>query len=188
MAARDVVAISGDVNIYCAAPAPQSVGNKTANAFRKLFDKLENEAASDRILTAYIQQLEVYTRQVENEEVVGLEAKLRAAGRDRQVMIAAALKENMYGEIKANMFSKSYQMIVATLIAKVHDRFDADIRPLIEADMSASVIDQAVSNFITTPISNELDDCPQFENGAIDYVRGMLYFLTGNCHIRWDKC
>lgn len=187
MAARDVIAPNGDVIINYSKAAPHA-GHQPINVFRKLFDKLEKEAASDKGLTAYIRQLEVYTRQVENEEVSGLEAKLRAAGRERQVMIATSLKEHVYGELKANMFSKAYQLIVATLVAKVHERFDSDIRPLIEAGTDAALIDQTVSRIITIPIANELDDCPQFQDVAIDYVRGMLYFLTGNCHIRWDKC
>ncbi len=37
-------------------------------------------------------------------------------------------------------------------------------------------------------VCTKLEDCPQFEDVAVDYVRGMVYFLTGNCHIRWDKC
>lgn len=187
MAANDVFANNGAViqYNYLSTTHPQ-VGQSSVNVFRKLFAKLEREAAEDKVLSSYIQQLEVYTRQVEDETVVGLEEKLRSAGRDDQVMIAKALKENIYGEIKANQFSPAYQLIVATLMAKVHEKFNSQVRHLIKAGVDASLIDQAVSNIITTPIANELDDCPQFDDVSIDYVRGMIYFLTGNCHIRWD--
>lgn len=187
MAANDLFANDGPVyQINYHPPAPAQGGQSSVNVFRKLFAKLEKEAAEDKVLNSYIRQLEVYTRQVADEKVIGLEEKLRSAGRDDQVMIAKALKENVYGEIKANLFSPAYQLIVATLMARVHERFNSQVRHLINAGVDASLIDQFVSNTITTPIANELDDCPQFEDVAIDYVRGMIYFLTGNCHIRWD--
>jgi hypothetical protein len=71
-------------------------------------------------------------------------------------------------------------------MSKVHERFDTQIRPLIEAGLDKAYIDRVVSEQITVPISNELDGCPQFKDVALDYVRGMTFFLTGNCHIRWD--
>ena len=172
---------AGDLHITQQSPAAN-----VQSVFRKLFTRLENEAAADQVLTSYIRQLEVYTRRVENEEVIGLEQKLRLAGRERQLTIAVALKENVYAAIKANIFSPTYQLIVATLMSKVHERFDTQIRPLIEAGLDKAHIDKVVSEQITTPISNELDGCPQFKDVALDYVRGMTFFLTGNCHIRWD--
>lgn len=192
MGGRDVHVYNGPV-INNAAPlpstsaaviAPQQSG--TPNPFRKLFLKLESEAAEDKVLTSYIRQLAVYTRRVDNEEVIGLEQKLRLAGRDRQLTIGSALKENVYAAIKANIFSPTYQMIVATLMSKVHERFDAEIRPAIKNGADNETIDKLVSQLITIPISSELDECPQFDDVSLDYVRGMLFFLTGNCHIRWD--
>lgn len=182
MGGRDVNVYANDGHVYLT-PQPPSA---PPNPFRKLFAKLESEAEEDKVLTSYIRQLEVYTRRVENEEVIGLEEKLRLAGRDHQLTIAKALKENVYADIKANIFSPTYQLIVATLMSKVHERFDTQIRPLIKAGTDSAHVDKVVSEQITIPISNELDECPQFEDVALDYVRGMLFFLTGNCHIRWD--
>ncbi|OAM73611.1 ABC-three component system protein [Devosia elaeis] len=182
MGGRDVNVYANDGDVYLA-PQPTSA---PPNPFRKLFAKLASEAEEDKVLTSYIRQLEVYTRRVENEEVIGLEEKLRLAGRDHQLTIATALKENVYADIKANIFSPTYQLIVATLMSKVHERFDTQIRPLIKAGTDNAHVDKVVSEQITIPISGELDECPQFEDVALDYVRGMIFFLTGNCHIRWD--
>ena len=168
MGGNDVYANVGDVNIYNATPDLQHA-SKSTNVFRKLFSKLEKEAAEDKVLNSYIRQLEVYTRQVENEDVIGLEAKLHLANRKRQVPLAKALKENVYAEIKANQFSPAYQLIVATLMARIHERFDSHVRHLIDAGVDASLVDRAVSENITLPISNELDDCPQFED--VDRLR-----------------
>lgn len=182
MGGRDVTVYANDGPVYVNPQLPSA----PPNSFRKLFAKLENEAAENKVLTSYIRQLEVYTRRVENEEVIGLEEKLRMAGRDHQLTIAVALKENVYADIKANIFSPTYQLIVATLMSKVHERFDTQVRPLIKAGVGIAHIDKVVSEQITVPISNELDECPQFDDVALDYVRGMVFFLTGNCHIRWD--
>ncbi len=182
MGGRDVNVYANDGHVFVTPPPPSA----PPNPFRKLFAKLESEAEEDRVLTSYIRQLEVYTRRVENEEVIGLEEKLRLGNRQHQLTIARALKENVYADIKANIFSPTYQLIVATLMSKVHERFDTNIRPLIKAGVDSAHIDKMVSEQITLPISNELDDCPQFGDVSLDYVRGMLFFLTGNCHIRWD--
>jgi hypothetical protein len=176
-----VFAPGRDLHITQQAPAAD-----VQSVFRKLFTRLENEVVADKVLTSYIRQLEVYTRRVENEEVIGLEEKLRLAGRERQLTFAVALKENVYADIKANIFSPAYQLIVATLMSKVHERFDTHVRPLIEAGVGKAQVDKVVSEQITVPISTELDGCPQFQDVALDYVRGMMFFLTGNCHIRWD--
>ncbi|MEZ2145366.1 ABC-three component system protein [Bradyrhizobium sp. DN5] len=183
MGGRDVnvYAPEGDLHITQQLPSANS-----RSVFRKLFDKLENEAATDRTLTTYIRQLEIYTRRVEDEKVIGLEKKLKMAGRERQVSMAVALKESVYADIKTNVFSSTYQLIVATLMSKIHERFETEIRPLIEAGLDRAHIDKVFSEQITIPISQELDDCPQFKDVAVDYVRGMTFFLTGNCHIRWD--
>lgn len=183
MGGRDVnvFAPEGDLHITQQLPSANS-----RSVFRKLFDKLENEAATDKTLTTYIRQLEIYTRRVEDEKVIGLEQKLKMAGRERQVSMAVSLKESVYADIKTNVFSWTYQLIVATLMSKIHERFETEIRPLIEAGVDKAHIDKVFSEQITIPISQELDDCPQFKEVAVDYVRGMTFFLTGNCHIRWD--
>lgn len=187
MGGRDVNVYANAGDVYLTAPA-DPVRHLSASVFRRLFERLAQEANEDKVLTGYIRQLEIYTRVVENEQVVGLEEKLRMAGRDRQLPLAAGLKENIFATLKANLFSPTYQMIAATLMAKVHERFETYVRPLIEDGADAAAIDKAVSQHITMPFAEELEACPQFEEVAVDYVRGMIYFLTGNCHIRWDKC
>ncbi|MBB4521925.1 UNVERIFIED_ORG: hypothetical protein M2435_001955 [Rhizobium sophorae] len=187
MGGRDVNVYANAGDVYLTAPADLA-RNQKASVFRRLFERLEQEANEDKVLTGYIRQLEIYTRVVENEEVVGLEQKLRMAGRDRQVTLATGLKENVFATLKANLFSPTYQMIAATLMAKVHERFESDVRHLIDDGADSAAIDRAVSQHIIAPFAEELEECPQFEDVAVDYVRGMVYFLTGNCHIRWDKC
>lgn len=185
LAGRDVNIHNGPVYVTA---YPEHATSPRTSVFRRLFEKLEREAREDKVLTGYIRALEIYTRSVENEEVVGLEEKLKMAGRQRQTQLAKELKENVYSALKANIFSPTYQLIAATLIAKVHDRFETYVRPLIERSCDAETIDKAVSEHVVQPFAAELEDCPQFEDVAVDYVRGMVYFLTGNCHIRWDKC
>ncbi|MBY5316718.1 ABC-three component system protein [Rhizobium leguminosarum] len=190
MGGRDVNVVNGDVYRY--KYVNQAINTPAEGAkvsvFRRLFEKLEKEAAEDKTLRTYIKQLEVYTRKVENEEVVGLAEKLHLAGRARQLQYAASVKENVYTALKENLFSPTYQLIAATLMAKVHERFETDIRPLIEDGVGNAAVDRAVAEKIIRPFSEELESCPQFEDVAVDYVRGMVFFLTGNCHIRWDKC
>ena len=162
----NVISVEGDL-VYAPPPAPP------ASVFRKLFDQLENELQADKTLTTFINQLDIYTRKVEDETIVGLENKLVAAGRQHQIQMAMALKENVYANIKANLFSPTYQLIVATLMSKIHERFETQVRPLIETGIARPVIDKAFSDSITTPLAKDLEDCPQFNDVAIDYIRGI---------------
>jgi hypothetical protein len=76
IAARDVI----DVTVL-----PPSVPETILG---RLFRRMKEEAKEDQTLCDYIGELEVFTRIVANEEVVGLDSKLTAAGRTDQIDMA----------------------------------------------------------------------------------------------------
>ncbi|MER9247754.1 ABC-three component system protein [Mesorhizobium sp. M0590] len=174
MAGRDV----NEVHIHLPPEKPKS-------QLSRLYSRLAAEAEGDKTLTAYISQLEIFTRQVENEKVIGLEGKLVAAGRSDDLHMAMAMKEAVFAGIRENLFSPTYQRIAATLMGKIHEAFHTEIKPLIRGSAPRSDIDQAVNLRVIGPIVAELEECPDFDEAPIPLVRGMLYFLTGNCHVSW---
>ena len=178
MAARDVNDLRGSVtNLVIQAPPITELG--------RLYRRLAEEVEGDKVLTGYIRQLEIYTRQVQDEAVAGLEAKLSAAGRNGELDMAMAMKEAVFADIRENLFSPTYQRIAATLMGKIHEAFRTHVSPLIEAQAANSVVDAAVSKYVVEPVVLELDGCADFYDAPVQLVRGMLYFLTGNCHVRW---
>ncbi|MHA6299833.1 ABC-three component system protein [Devosia sp. CAU 1758] len=179
MAARDVIAPSGDyiVNV--------THGGRATSQLHKLYKKLSEEAEGDKVLTTFIRQLEVYTRQVADEKVIGLEGKFAAANREIELDMAKVMKESVYADLRENLFSPTYQRIAATLMGKIHESFRNNVTPLVDEEASNKEIDFAVNTLVVAPIVHELSECPDFYDDPIRIVRGMLYFLTGNCHLGW---
>jgi hypothetical protein len=166
-----------DINIH-SPPAPESV-------LARLFRRLKDEAAEDKILREYISELEIFTRLVEDEEVVGLDKKLKAASREDQIQMASAMKEMVFAALRVNIFSPTFQQIYATLMGKVFEEFETWVRPAIRAGAGRQEIDELVSVKVVKPIMLEVESCGEYAGIATQTVRGMIYFLTGNCHIRW---
>ena len=74
------------------------------------------------------------------------------------------------------------------LFAIVSNHFDVYVLPLIEAEKPLSEINLAVYEKVIIPVVDELnvneaeDTCLCY---TTDDIFGMLYYLTGNCHINW---
>jgi hypothetical protein len=172
--------IAGRDNIIVeAAPRPE-------NALARLFRRLKEEVADDQRLTEYIRELEIFTRHVDTEEVVGLEGKLKAAGRDDQLDMAMAMKEMVFSQLRDNIFSPTFQQIYATLLGKVFEEFETWVKSAIIAGKSRQEIDEIVNLKIIHPIMGEIESCGDYGGVTPQTIRGMIYFLTGNCHIRWQ--
>ena len=84
-------------------------------------------------------------------------------------------------------YYESAQRIDSYLLAKVKSNFDNYVMPLIGA-VSKSEVKQAIYEKVVKPIMDEInrygvdDDCLCYTDADI---YGMLYMLTGNCHINW---
>jgi hypothetical protein len=151
----------------------------------RLYRKLREEAEGDQELTEYIDQLQIFTRTVEDEAIVGLDGKFEAAGRQDELNMAKAMKEMIYSELRKNMFSRTFQTIYATLMGKVYEEFQTWVRPAIAKGASREAIDALVNSHVVKPVVAELETCPEYNEAATPTVRGMIYFLTGNCHLVW---
>jgi hypothetical protein len=163
-------------------PAPPA-----ESRLNRLYRRMAEEA-NDPKLTEYIGQLEIFTRVVQDEDVIGVQQKLEAATRGDEVTLGEAMKEMIFAEIRQNKFSRSFQQIYATLMGRVHALFTQFVTPAIQAGASRMEIDSLVFEKIIQPVAAELEDCPDCTDAPETTVRGMLYFLTGNCHIRWHAC
>lgn len=159
----------------------------TESRLNRLYRRMAEEA-NDPKLTEYIAQLEIFTRVVEDEDVIGVQQKLEAATRGDEVALGEAMKEMIFAEIRQNKFSRSFQLIYATLMGRVHALFTQFVTPAIQAGASRADIDALVFEKIIQPVAADLEDCPDCTDAPETTVRGMLYFLTGNCHIRWHAC
>lgn len=152
-----------------------------SDLIRKAAAELEQCQESPQILEA----LQRYVDPIDGEEVIGLEAKLVAAGRRPEVEKAARLKEDFSKLLHRHALSHSAQQVYSVLLSRVEMLFDQKIRPLIADGATHANIDGAIADDVIETVFAEI---PPDNPLGLYYgeVRGMLYFLTGNCHIRWD--
>ncbi len=80
--------------------------------------------------------------------------------------------------------SQTAQEIFAYTLGELHSRFKHHVRPLIAKGASREVIDAAVYGEVLHPVVSSAEPSDLGMNPTM--VEAFLYFLAGNCHIRWD--
>ncbi len=180
----------------------QQVGNYNPNAKRAIlnihqekaesrlscwFRKLNDEFEHDEKLKKKLDDIRRYKTKLPH--TIGLEQKLRDGGfTERAIEKARRLKQYFAKKSTKFQYYESAQRIDSCLFAKVCGSFDAYVMPIIEQETPLIDIKQCVYERVILPIMGELND-----NGAEDSclcyneedIFGMLYYLTGNCHINW---
>ena len=149
-----------------------------------LNDKYLQEMRKDTEIFEYIQQLLHYVDSPE-DDVRGLEEKLRSALRDRNYIEEAKKYKELFAKrlIKRDL-SPSAQKIFAYLLGKIKQSFRHKIIPSIKNGVDHHTIEEMIFSDVIEPIYEGLEENPL--EITWDESIGMLYFLTGNCHLRWD--
>lgn len=150
-----------------------------------LYEKLSSEKETDKSLSGFISKLEVFTRVVDDEEVQGLENKLSVAGRQSEIAMASAQKEHVFKNLMANKHSPTYQEIYAMLMGRIYGQFKSAVSPMIESGSDKGSVNSAVNEHVVEPLKEEIDNCGAIADVDEFDIWGMIYFLTGNCHIKW---
>ncbi|MGY3307556.1 hypothetical protein ACVW06_000581 [Pantoea ananatis] len=153
-------------------------------SLEKLYGRLSEEVEEGGNLE-FSDKLKHYFASDTNPDVRGLESKLNDSQRDDLLFFAQDLKEKAFKLILKSQSSKTAQDIYAIILDKIHTDFMLKVRPLIQSDEDRNVVDEKISLMLES-ISDMLGD-NLLELTEKDLL-GLLYFLGGNCHVRWDKC
>jgi hypothetical protein len=149
-----------------------------------LFKKLELEKTTNPQLTEFIEELNYYYNKVDGD-VIGLEQKLKDGKQENLVDYALRVKEAYHKKLYKHQFSEVSQQINLYLLALVESYFTNHIYPKICNGHSSEQISSLIQEQVINPLLNQLNgDTLGFT--AKD-INGMIYFLTGNCHIQWSK-
>jgi hypothetical protein len=151
-----------------------------------LIEKFRKERADDKQFHVMVKKLEHFSTQADEEEHLTLAEKLERGGCKSHIEFAEKTKELFAKKLVEFQYFESAQQIHALLLAEVWTRFHRFIRPLILDGADLKAINCSVQADIIQPVQAMLgeNDLELYS----DEINGMLYFLTGNCHIRWDKC
>lgn len=162
----------------------QQVGgqnSRMASWFRKLKEEIDHDDKLQKKMA------DIMRYRTKLPHTLGLKRKLQDGGYNKTAIDKACRLKQGYAK-KATKY-QYYEManrIDDYLFAILSNRFDDYVYPLIVNQRPLADIKQAVSEQVIIPVMKELN-----ENGeddiylcyTTDDILGMLYYLTGNCHI-----
>ncbi|CAJ8168367.1 Uncharacterised protein [Burkholderia pseudomallei] len=151
----------------------------------KLYVKFKIDGVGDPSGGKFSEKLEHYMSAVTDGDVRGLEEKLLESGRDDLLHVALGLKERAAKSIMKHQTSRTAQRIFTIVLTELHARFTLTVTPVIQQGADRVAVDQCI-NAIIQGTQNMLGE-NVLELDAMDLL-ALLYYLGGNCHIRWDKC
>jgi hypothetical protein len=151
----------------------------------KLFDRLNEEYNADNRIDQINEDLQRYLTE---RDAIGLEQKLIDGHIDHLYEDAVWLKEEYSKKLTKYVFFEPAQQIHAYLLAIVIEKFRNLIYPLIREGKSEAEIMKAISENINTPLLTIIQDegCNDVMGLSATDIDGMVFFLTGRCHIKWN--
>ena len=141
------------------------------------------EAKGNPAIPAIVAGLQHYMNV--SPDVRGIEEKFIQADRIDHLEEALVLKERAYQKIMRYQFSSNAQEIFAFLLAELHTNFQQIVWPAVLDGAGRSQIDELVLTKVLEPALQRLEQNPL--KVFKDEIRGLLFFLTGNCWIAWKK-
>ena len=151
---------------------------------KTLLEKFKNEQKENQQLKAFIDDLDYYYNK-RQDDVVDLKTKLTEGNRQDLIDFATDFKDRFHRKLFHYQFSEAAQTILLNLLAEVQSRFINEIYPSICRNEDPDIINSMITERLIEPIKEQLDE--NLLGITVQHINGMLYFLTGNCHIKWTK-
>ena len=157
-------------------------GTRMDTYFQRLIEEIQQNVKAE-----IIDELLYYT--TEKDGTLGMERKLTDGG-FREESILEALKQKEFYAKKSMRYDcyPSAQKIFLLLFARIKNEFNTSIYPLIVAQQPLPVVMSQLRQKIVNPIMDMLDAHgahDQYLNFTEDHIYGMIYYLTGMCHLNW---
>lgn len=154
------------------------------NQYLNLVEEFEQELETGEIeFREFIDKIQHYTSNID-DEIIGLKKKLENGGFKEDYDWANELKEYYFKKITVNGLSKATQKIHAFILARVCILFNLHVRGAINDGVPKDIVRELIISKVVQPVQEMLG-----ENNVLDLydddITAMIYFLTGNCHIKW---
>lgn len=173
-AGRDIA--GGDINNNT------YVQPKEKSPLRRVVEKLEADCLHDPDFNKYIGDLIHYTNSVHPDSQRDLQTKLTEANRQDELHEAEELKEKFAKLLVKSSLSEQAQNAYVHVLSKIKLDYDHKVKPLLKEGAALTAVESSVHEIILS-IYEDLADTVLEHN--VREIKGMLYFLTGNCHIEW---
>lgn len=154
------------------------------NQYLKLVEEFEKELSSGEIeFREFIDKIQHYTSNIDSK-IIGLKKKLQDGGFEEDYQWAKEMKEYYFKKITTNDLSKASQKIHAFILARICVLFNIHVRGAINDGVPKEIVRDLIISKVVQPVQEMLG-----ENNVLDLydddITAMIYFLTGNCHIKW---
>jgi uncharacterized protein Smg (DUF494 family) len=167
--------------------APHSTFNYSPKTrLQKKFEKLQEEVRNDIRYESFIDDFKAYNTMLDG---VGLEQKLQDAGFSIREILRALVRKEKYSKrvIEGEMFQ--YQQEIDVEIFSVIDiNFDTYVYPMIVKGADKSEILDMLQEKVIDKVMDLINKNGEFDdhlNYNLNDIYGMVYFLTGKCHLNW---
>lgn len=154
----------------------------TSSPLRKKIEQLRSDCLHDPNLFTCIRQLTHYLNPVNPDEQRDLKTKLIDANRADEVHEAEELKEAFAKILVRDNLSEQAQDAYVHILSKIKTHYECKVKSLIKANAPITEIEKSVLEIIETIYADLVGTALEYDHRQI---KGMLYFLTGNCHIDW---
>ena len=162
-----------------------NIGNSRSR-LSATFERLEQEILNNT-RKDFIDDLLLYTTKLDGTK--GLEEKLQDGGFQKMFIQKAIIQKEMYAK-RATKYEcyPAAQEIILSLFARIKNEFDVRIYPMIIKGADVPSIMQEVHKQIVSPILQMIETNGENDQSLyfnMDHIYGMIYYLTGMCHLNW---
>ena len=162
-----------------------NIGNSRSR-LSATFERLEQEILNNTTQEV-IDELLMYTTKLDGTK--GLEEKLQDGGFQKMFIQKAIIQKEMYAK-RATKYEcyPAAQEIILSLFARIKNEFDVRIYPMIITGVDVPIIMQEVHKQIVSPILQMIETNGENDQSLyfnMDHIYGMIYYLTGMCHLNW---
>lgn len=157
--------------------------------FSKRFEKLNQEVACNERYEGIMDDFKYYITKLDG---IDMPTKLVDGGfTENEIIEATRRKEKYAKKLEINRFFESAQWIDSQLFAKIKIDFEAYVeKPLINNGASKDEIIITLVEKVITPILDLINiegENDEVLNYNAEDIFGMVYYLTGKCHINWKN-
>jgi hypothetical protein len=158
--------------------------NSSSTYIQDLYQRYEKEKRENPGQKDLCAEFDYYNSVID-EDVIGLEEKLKQGGREKILFYALTVKDEFHRKLIQNsQLSIIAQEINIYLLAKVRRGFMMEVYSLICDNAPQEKINQLITERIIKPVQDDLG--VNLFRYTEDDIMGMIFFLTGNCHIKWN--
>lgn len=156
--------------------------------WQKRFEKLQEEVRNDERYESFIENFREYNT---IKDGIGLEQKLIDAGfNETEIMRALNFKEKYSKRVVRGEMFQTQQEIDVEIFSLVDNNFYTYVFPkILKNDPKLDILIQLRENVVQPilDILNREGESDNFLNYNINDIYGMVYFLTGKCHLNWKN-